>query len=262
MLIPVHSHTQITISQVVNRLHNSKKRIKTKDTQDGSKEDTSEVQEVIKIPEPEKKIDPRMVFRELCHKSSQNFSKIQKDLDSLVIINRFHEAKFPEAKPKFKNIKRKKFSLNKMLMKSQTQKNFKNSIIKSNDERLSNQYNPESIISRESTPSEFPLVKNAVKFLLGGDKRTQIKSSSRNIFSPLSLGSPFNKNREVKSPKLEPLNTICTPLRALDVIQSPKRKKEKLKPINKKQPKTVKSHDLDDQNKGCTKLRKPQKLSL
>ena len=124
-------------------------------------------------------------------------------------------------------------------MKSQTQKNLKTNIIKSNDDRLSNQYNPESIISRESTPSEFPLVKNAVKFLLGGDRRTQIRSTSRNIFSPLSLGSPLSrvtglilgKNRDIKSPRLEPLNTICTPRERIDGGKSPKNKTKKLKPV-------------------------------
>ena len=50
-------------------------------------------------------------------------------------------------------------------------------------------FSPESIISRESTPSEFPLVKNAVKFLLKKDKRLKIKPNSRSIFSPLSIAS-------------------------------------------------------------------------
>lgn len=63
---------------------------------------------------------------------------------------------------------------------------------KSTKNLMSRHVNVESLMSRESTPSEFPLVKSAVRFLLKKNKREKIKSNSRSIFSPFSNQSSFS----------------------------------------------------------------------
>ena len=64
---------------------------------------------------------------------------------------------------------------------------------KDNDQN-SNNLNSDYFMSRGSTPSEFPFVKNAVKFLLKNQKTIK-SNASRALFSPFSmqnLGSPTN----------------------------------------------------------------------
>ena len=59
--------------------------------------------------------------------------------------------------------------------------------------------NVEGIMSRESTPSEFPLVKNTVNFLLKSNNRNRVKSNARSIFSPISMRTTQGLNNQINT---------------------------------------------------------------
>ena len=99
-------------------------------------------------------------------------------------------------KPNLEAGRRKKFNLKDLLLKSKSVGEIKRQSKKKrkDNDQNSNNLNSDYFMSRGSTPSEFPFVKNAVKFLLKNQK--SIKSNaSRALFSPFSmqnLGSPTN----------------------------------------------------------------------
>ena len=116
------------------------------------------------------------------------------NLNDLMIVNRYSNE---QSKPKTKRkSKIKKKSMIKKLIKSKTTE--KLAIVKGPKivEKTSHQINMESLVSKDSIPSEFPLLKKTVKRLLNKNTATKYQSQ-RGIFSPFSsrgflsqIGSP------------------------------------------------------------------------
>lgn len=79
--------------------------------------------------------------------------------------------------------------MKKITIKSKSTKILKPLVNK--DKGYSEKINLGSIVSRETTPSEFPMVKNAVNFFLNNvNSKKRKMESTRSVFSPLSMSDP------------------------------------------------------------------------
>jgi hypothetical protein len=112
--------------------------------------------------EPLKIAQPKLLFKELWNHSKPHFNTT-KNLDGLLVVNHYNDVNTRKMKQKYKNMRNEQNS-KRSLLKHRTTKNLKSSMNK--EKEYSDHANPESIVSGESTPSEFPMVKSAVRFLL------------------------------------------------------------------------------------------------